>query len=211
MNGNRSAGHAGWAMIGIMGLALVAGNVARAHCDTMDGPVIQAAVTALERGDVAHVLKWVPASDEPAIREAFHLARQVRGHGPAAWELADRSFFETLVRLHRESEGATYRGIQPAGTPVPAPVARADKALEEGEVDDLARRIAALVESGIRERFAKAQTAAASMDESVEKGRAYVDAYVEFVHYVKAIHDLAQGHGPHHGHGSESPAPAHSH
>ncbi len=35
--------------------------------------------------------------------------------------------------------------------------------------------------------------------ESVEKGRAYVAAYVEFIHYVEGLH-LAIEKGPAHGH-----------
>jgi hypothetical protein len=33
-----------------------------AHCDALDGPVVKAAMAALQKGDVTPVLKWV-ASD----------------------------------------------------------------------------------------------------------------------------------------------------
>ena len=41
---------------------------ARAHCDTMDGPVVKDAKAALEKGDVTPVLKWVAKDAEPEIR-----------------------------------------------------------------------------------------------------------------------------------------------
>ena len=44
---------------------------AAAHCDTMDGPVVVDARTALEQGDVTPVLRWVRAEDEAEIRAAF--------------------------------------------------------------------------------------------------------------------------------------------
>ena len=34
-------------------------GIAKAHCDTMDGPVVATAKAALEKGDVTPVLKWV--------------------------------------------------------------------------------------------------------------------------------------------------------
>ena len=61
------------------------------------------------------VLPWVQASDEREIRRAFEQALSVRRMGPAAKEMADRHFFETLVRIHRAGEGAPYTGLKPAG------------------------------------------------------------------------------------------------
>jgi hypothetical protein len=187
-------------ILGALALLFMATASAYGHCDTMDGPVVKDARVALENGDVTGVLKWVPKASEDEVRHAFQKTLVVRAKGPEARELADMYFFETLVRLHRASEGAPYTGIKPAGTPAPAPVAKADEALQNDNVDELAERIAAAVESGIRERFAAAAEARKHKDESAEAGRKFVAAYVEFVHYVERIHDAAMGHGAHHGH-----------
>jgi hypothetical protein len=80
-------------------------QTANAHCDTLDGPVVAAALVALENGDVTPVLKWVTRENEPEIRAAFSRTLAVRGKGPEAKGLADMYFFETLVRLHRAGEG----------------------------------------------------------------------------------------------------------
>lgn len=186
-------------VVGAMALVFVMTGPAFGHCDTMDGPVVIDAQAALEAGDVTGVLKWVPKANEDEIRQAFQKTLVVRTKGPEAKELADMYFFETLVRVHRASEGAPYTGIKPAGTPMPAPIAKSDEALEQGNVDELAKKIAAAVEAGIRERFAAAAEARKHKDESVEAGRKFVAAYVQFVHYVEAIHDMAVGHGAHHG------------
>jgi hypothetical protein len=45
------------ALIALCGIA----GVARAHCDTLDGPVVQDARLALEKNDATPVLKWVRA------------------------------------------------------------------------------------------------------------------------------------------------------
>src|SRR3990172_4215306 len=83
------------------------------HCDSMDGPVISAARKALESRNVNLVLSWILESDEPEIRRVFDHAVAVRKLDPAAKELADRFFFETLVRVHRAEEGAPFTGLKP--------------------------------------------------------------------------------------------------
>ena len=65
-------------------------TLAGAHCDTLDGPVVAAARTALEKRGVAPVLKWVKPEHEGEIRALFQKALAVRTKGPEAKDLADR-------------------------------------------------------------------------------------------------------------------------
>jgi hypothetical protein len=81
-----------------------------AHCDALDGPVVKAAQRALDSGDIAGVLIWVQAADEAEIRDVYHRVRLVRAHGGNAKTLADRYFFETVVRVHRAGEGQPFTG-----------------------------------------------------------------------------------------------------
>ena len=76
------------------------------------------------------------------------------------------------------------------------PAAReADEALEGASVDALARRITDAVERAIRERFARVRDTREHAGESVEKGRAFVAAYVDYVHHVERLwHDAAGVH-----------------
>jgi uncharacterized protein DUF6448 len=111
----------------------------------------------------------------------------VRALGPEARALADRYFFETLVRVHREGEGAAYTGLKPAGTAVDPAVAASDTALETGSADLLVKLLTEKVDEGLRHRFAEAAEARKHAAESVEKGREYVAAYVEFTHYAERL------------------------
>jgi Family of unknown function (DUF6448) len=77
-----------------------AADPALAHCDTMDGLVVKAAQKALQTKNVNLLLIWVRDKDEAAIKEAFRQTLAVRGLNREARDLADRYFFETLVRLH---------------------------------------------------------------------------------------------------------------
>jgi hypothetical protein len=163
---------------------------AHAHCDALDGPVVLTATSALEKGDVTPVLKWVAPGDEKQIREVFAKTLKVRTLGDDARDLADRHFFETLVRLHRAGEGFAFTGLKPAGETDPG-IAAADKALDRGSADKLAAELGEAVVAGLRDRFTKVIAAKAHADQSVKGGRAYVTAYVEYVHYVEAVHALA--------------------
>jgi hypothetical protein len=87
-----------------------------AHCDSLDGPVIQDARLALEKGDSNPVLKWVKKEHEGEIKEAFRLSLAVREKGADAKALAERYFFELLVRIHRAGEGEAFTGLKPAGS-----------------------------------------------------------------------------------------------
>jgi hypothetical protein len=181
-------------------LSLVAAPKATAHCDTLDGPVVEAARVALKKGDVTPVLKWVNKDNEKEVREAFAAALKIRSLNEDARKLADTHFFETLVRVHRAGEGVSFTGLKPAGTIDPAFVA-ADKAISDGSVADLSGDIAKSIQDGLRKRFADVLEKKKHADESVEAGRAYVAAYVEYAHYVEALHTLtSRGLEEHHHH-----------
>ncbi|MBA3002969.1 MAG: hypothetical protein FP813_03845 [Desulfurivibrio sp.] len=191
-------------LVAFLGIGLVFASVSKnafAHCDTLDGPVVQTARIALEKGDVTPLLKWVQAEKEKEIRAAFQKTLAVRAAGAEAKELADMYFFETLVRIHRAGEGAPYTGLKPGEAVDPA-VALADKALEIGSVDNLVDVLTKAMANGIRVRFQHAGETQKHADDSVAAGRDFVEAYVLFTHYVEGLHATIKGSGGHHGEGS---------
>jgi hypothetical protein len=172
---------------------------ANAHCDTLDGPVVESARHALTTGDVTPVLKWVSTDDEQLIRIAFQNTMEVRKLGGQAQKLADMYFFETLVRIHRAGEGASYTGLKPGAGVDPA-IALADKALESGSVDKLVGVLTDATAKGIRERFHRALEKSKHVDESLAAGREFVEAYVIFTHYVEGLHASVKGGAEQHEH-----------
>lgn len=177
----------------VLGAGLLAPSPARAHCDTLDGPVVKDAERALAQGDVTPVLKWVREGDVEELSGAFSQAMAVRAQGPEAKALADKYFFETTVRLHRAGEGAPYEGLKPAGADLGPAVIGADRALESGSVDSLVTLLTDEVARGVRERFSVALERRGHAEESVEAGRKFVESYVEFVHYVEGQYHAAKG------------------
>lgn len=217
-------------------LALAAPTRAHAHCDTMDGPVVVAALRALETGSVEYALVWVQEDDEAEVRRAFDHVRRVRAAGGDAATLADRFFLETVVRLHRQGEGEPYTGLKPAGSGITQAVAHADAALESGSAEELRHLLHALLDARLDGVFADAvgrrrgverlvstggAAVAAPHDRGaahaegtapaqLAAGRAYVEAYVQLLHLVEALETVLSGHG-HHVTPAPTPAAAATH
>jgi hypothetical protein len=175
----------------VLAVAALGVQVAFAHCDGLDGPVVNAAKSALQTGNVNLVLIWVQQKDEPEIRAAFHQALVVRKQSPEAQALADRSFFETLVRVHRAGESASYTGLKPAGRDLGPAIPAADRALETGAVGPLQDLLAEAVRRGLEEHFQSLRTLRGYDPNNVAAGRRYVQAYVEYIHYVERLHEAA--------------------
>ena len=199
MNARRFLEGMALAIFIVLAMGLFTPQLIQAHCDTLDGPVVLTAMKALEKGDVTPVLKWVKKEHEGEIRDLFKKTLAVRSKGPEAKELADRYFLETLVRLHRAGEGAPYTGLS-AGPAEPIIVA-ADKSLETGSADHLVKHVSEAVASGIRKRFTHTLEKKKHADESIDAGREFVEAYVEFTHYVERLYNDAKGGSTEHGKG----------
>ena len=183
----------------VLAAAIVLTGPAHAHCDSLDGPVVRDARSALESGDPTVVRKWVAADQETELLGVFEHVLEVRALGAQARDIADRLFFETLVRLHRASEGEAFTGLKPAGSTEPG-LQKADAALAAGSVEDLVDELVAAVQEAVETRFVAVQTAEQHSVDSVAAGRAYVSAYVEYAHLVEQLHGLASygAAAPHH-------------
>jgi hypothetical protein len=178
---------------------VLVGNVF-AHCDGLDGPVVQAAEKAIATGNVDLVLVWVQKADEPAIRTAFTQTLTVRKLGAEARALADQTFFETLVRVHRAGEGAAFTGLKPAGRDLGPAIPAADKALEQGSAMPLIQLLTKTIQQRLEQHFQEAMAKRNYDSADVVAGREYVKAYVEYIHFVEALYagatSPADGHYP---------------
>ena len=174
--------------------------VAWAHCDGLDGPVVKAALKALEKGNVNLALIWVQKRNEREITAAFQRAVAVRKLSGESQALADTYFFETLVRIHRAGEGEPYDGLKPAGRDIGPAIPAADKAIDTGSLEPLLELFPVSATVGIRERFDAAAARKNYPKSDVDAGREYVKAYVEFIHYVEELYGSRESssHAQHH-------------
>lgn len=166
-----------------------------AHCDTLDGPVVAAARKALDASNINYALVWVKKNDEKEVRQAFDKVLSVRKAGGQAKELADMYFFETLVRVHRLGEGAPYTGLKPAGY-IERPIAAADKAMETGKLGDVEKLVSARMVEGLHRHFEQLMRIKKYDPNDVDAGRAFSNAYVEYVHYVERLYNASETMAP---------------
>lgn len=169
-----------------------------AHCDSYDGPVIQDAFKALDQNNVELVYKWISEDQEKEISGLFKKTLKYKNSDKEVYQLLEKHFLETLVRLHREGEGAPYTGLKPAGSTIPI-VGMTDKALEDKDPESLLRKLNGHIGQVVLEKYEKAANLSKVKNESVEQGRAYVAAYVDYTHTVEALHGIIEhgtgGHG----------------
>lgn len=189
-----------WLAVGCCGAFLFFTAKAFGHCDGLDGPVVSAAEKALANGDVNLVLVWVQKNDEAEITKTFADTLAVRKLGTQARELADRHFFETLVRVHRAGEGAGFTGLKPAGRDLGPAIPAADKALADGNSDALLKLLTKTVEERVQHHLQEVLSKRNYDSADVAAGRDYVKAYVEYIHFIEALYAVptnpADGHYP---------------
>lgn len=171
------------------------------HCDSLDGPVVKAAVGAVETGDVDLVLPYVNAASEGEVRQAFEATRRARVL-PQAREVADLYFFDTVVRLHRAGEGAPYTGLKPAGLDVGPVIPLAETAIESGSPDELVRMLADLVHDEVKQRLDRVMSLRPRPGASVQVVREWVEAMLGLQVWSHEVYLAlrSQPHGERHEH-----------
>lgn len=171
-------------------LLFIAGTLpASAHCDSYDGPTVKDAITALETKNVKLILKWITPEREGEIIKLFNKTYSLRSGDKEIYAIVEKHFLETLVRLHRESEGAPFTGLKAAGTTKPI-INMSDQAIADRNIDSFITKFSNHLGKVIREKYAKVEMLDKVKDESPEQGRAFVAAYVDYTHTIEAIHDI---------------------
>ncbi|MFB9055699.1 DUF6448 family protein [Mariniflexile ostreae] len=175
-----------------------------AHCDSYDGPVIKDALKALDQNNVELVLKWIEPQQEKEIISMFNKTYQLRSGNKEVYAIVEKHFLENLVRLHRETEGAPYTGLKPAGS-MTTLVEMADNSIADENVEVVIKTVNNHLEEMLRVRYAEVVKRSITKDSSVEEGRAYVVAYVQYTHTLEALEHLlhapeSHGDGNHAGH-----------
>ena len=178
--------------LSLFALMMFATPTAFAHCDSYDGPVIKEALQALEINNVELVYKWIAPEQENEIRALFNKTYSLKGGDKEWYHIVEKHFLETLVRLHRETEGAPFTGIKPAGSMTPV-VQMADNAIAANDVSTVTKAVTNHLAEVIQERYAKVMELSKTKDNSVKQGREYVEAYVVYTHTLEAVEHLLHG------------------
>ncbi|MDD3308900.1 MAG: DUF6448 family protein [Dysgonamonadaceae bacterium] len=164
-------------------------QTASAHCDSYDGPVIQDAEQALATNNVDLVFKWISTDQVKEVTDLFKKTYNLKKGDKEVYEIVKIHFFETLVRLHRETEGAPYTGLKPAGTTKPI-IYLSDKAIKDNDIESLLGKLNNHIASVVKEKYNKVSALNKTKNESAEKGREFVSAYVDYTHTLEAIENI---------------------
>jgi hypothetical protein len=168
------------------------------HCDSLDGPVVKAALRALEAEQVDLVLPYVHVQGEAEVREAFSSVVPLRHDGAAVRSLAERYFFETVVRVHRAGEGAPYTGLKPAGLDVGPVIPVAERAIETGAADQLVQLLTDTVCAEVLARFERVMALKGHERGPVAEAREYVEAMLGLQVWAHGLYQAARA-SPHEG------------
>jgi hypothetical protein len=178
------------------------------HCDTLDGPVVKAATSALEKANVKLILPYLPETGEDELKKAFEKTLRARKQGKDAKEVADYWFFETAVRLHREGEGAPYTGLKPAGLDPGPVIPKAEKGIEKSDPSELIEFLQRTIEEELRKRFDDAMSKKDHDPNDVPAAREYVEAMLGLELFSHHIYTTITGKGEH---GEEEAMGGHEH
>jgi len=172
------------------------------HCDSLDGPVVQAARRALDADNVTLVLPYVPKTAEKEIIDAFDKVVQARRTNAICREVVDRYFFETVVRLHRAGEGAPFTGLKPAVLDVGPIIPIAEKAIESENAAALEEALVTVVREQVADRFHHLSHLRAGAHGSVDGARSYVQAMLGLQVWAHGLYQAtrATGHASGHTH-----------
>jgi hypothetical protein len=165
----------------------------------MDGPVVMAAKKALDTGNVKLILPYAHEKAEAEIRKAFERTIAIRKQeNKEANEVADLWFYETVVRLHREGEGAPYTGLKPAGLDWGPVLPKVDKAIEKGDPKEVIDFLSHAVEEQIQDRFKRFTSTKNYDPNDVAEAREHIEAMLGlelYSHHLYMNIKHGNGHG----------------
>ena len=158
------------------------------YIESMDGPIVKAAETALDMENINYVIPFVSSKDSGELKDAFEKTLSVRELSGEAAELADFWFFETVVRLHRINNGNSYNGLKPAGIDWGPIIPKLDKAFETEKIDEFLNFLLNFIQEDIRSRFDDVLFKKDYDINDVEDARDYINSMLEFVDYTQKFY-----------------------
>ncbi len=121
---------------------------------------------------------------EEEVKAAFAKTLKVYNDGNEdAKNLAEYWFFETVVRIHREGEGAGYTGLKPAGLDQGPIVPKVDQAIIDEDISEVINYIQGAVAEEIMEHFKHVMHSKDYDVDDVSSARKHINAYLHLTLY----------------------------
>jgi len=143
---------------------------------------------ALDAQDVEIALAFVDEASEAEVRTIFEEVSEIRTLRATVREIADRLFTETVVRLHRASEGAPFTGLKPAGLDHGPVIPVAERAIRTGSPDELIGELTHEVEVEVKARLDRVLALRARAHEGLRPAREYTSAMLALQVWSNQVH-----------------------
>ncbi len=161
------------------------------YTQLLDNKVIEAARQALDTEMVEFALAFVPKGQELEIIEAFEKTIKVRKHGPVSADLAERYFFDTILRAHRSSlRRATKQQRMVLSFDELDQIA--DDAIATGYPEELIESFRNILEEEIAARLRTISELEKDKNAGVEKGRNFATAMLAFKEWTFQLYEKAK-------------------
>lgn len=105
--------------------------------------------------------------------------------------MADRWFFETVVRVLRAGEGAPFPGLKAARLDVGPVIPAAERALDAGSADELTQLLCGMVREQVDARHVHAMALKEHAREGVAAAREYIEASLGLQVWAQSLYKQA--------------------
>jgi hypothetical protein len=151
------------------------------------GPLMNAAVRALETGNARHILVWVPEESANTLKNLLELACCQRRAKKGGHHPTDHWYFMTVTRLHSAASGPLNLDISTKTPEEKKILLLLERACESGNFDEIKAVIPDTPAGEMRQRFDDIKTKRKYDGENIAAGRAYVSAFIGLYACAKAL------------------------
>jgi hypothetical protein len=152
--------------------------------DVMQGLVVKAAKMALDTGNVNYILIWLPEESENTLKNLLEKTCCTRSSRMNVQNQVYDWYFEMVNRIYRTSRWPDYLTTQSGGLTEKLLVLKVDKAIENGNFEEIRDIIPVTHEADAKQRFLHVMNTRNYPVNNLAAGRAYVSAFFNFNQYM---------------------------
>ena len=152
-----------------------------------DGPLMRAALKALETGDAGHILIWIPADSENTLRNILEKACCDRTIHPKARSPVADWYFLTVSRLHSRCYGLQDLNMSTKTPEEKKIICLAERTCRSGNFPEITREIPDTPDGEIQRQFSIVMRMKDFDPKDTAAGRAWVTAFTDLIALVNRI------------------------
>ena len=153
----------------------------------LNGPVMSAAMRAIDTGKVNYILIWIPEESENTLKNLLEKVCCERNIRRDAHDHIVDWYFETINRLHSVNYGPHNLNISTKAPEEKEIVFLVERACESGNFKEITTVIPDTPAGEIRQRFNDVMKKRNYGVENIAAGRVYVSAFTDLIAFVNNL------------------------